>query len=255
MSDTTPPVAPRLSPPTPPPIAPTTPRATQVSTQASTQLFTQSTTDSTTDSATDAATDAATPPAAPPSAAAPPRRLALVAGVAGAAALAGLGLSWWRSHLAGQAADNSSTLSLPADVQAVAALWALQVAQPQGGTLPLAGLRGKPLLINFWATWCAPCVREMPEIDRFHREFGPRGWQVLGLAIDGPMPVRAFLSRVKVGFLIGLAGMDGTDLMHGLGNPSGGLPFSVMIGADGRVLRRKLGETRFDQLAAWAADG
>ena len=179
---------------------------------------------------------------------APPRRLALVAGVAGAAALASMGLSWWRGQLGGHSADNSSA-------QAVAALWALQVAQPQGGTLALAGLRGKPLLINFWATWCAPCVREMPEIDRFHREFGPRGWQVLGLAIDGPMPVRAFLSRVKVGFLIGLAGMDGTDLMHGLGNPSGGLPFSVMIGADGRVLRRKLGETRFDQLAAWAADG
>ena len=186
---------------------------------------------------------------------APPRRLALVAGVAGAAALAGLGLSWWRGQLAGHSADNSSTQPLPADAQALAALWALQVAQPDGGALHLAGLRGKPLLINFWATWCAPCVREMPEIDRFHREFGPRGWQVLGLAIDGPMPVRAFLSRVKVGFLIGLAGMDGTDLMHGLGNPSGGLPFSVMIGADGRVLRRKLGETRFDQLAAWAADG
>ena len=243
MSDTTPPVAPPPPPPPPPPSplptlpTPTTPPASTPATLPSTQ-----------------ATTRAAPPAAPPSAAAPPRRLALVAGVAGAAALAGLGLSWWRAHLAGQAADNSSTLSLPADVQALATLWALQVAQPQGGTLALAGLRGKPLLINFWATWCAPCVREMPEIDRFHREFGPRGWQVLGLAIDGPTPVRQFLARVKVGFPIGLAGLDGTDLMHGLGNPSGGLPFSVLIGADGRVLRRKLGETRFTELAAWAAD-
>ena len=197
---------------------------------------------------------AATPPAAPPSAVEPPRRLALVAGVASAAALAGLGLSWWRGQRAGRGADTSSSQTLPADAPALAALWALQVAQPQGGALDLAGLRGKPLLINFWATWCAPCVREMPELDRFYREFGPRGWQVLGLAIDSPMPVRAFLARVKVGFLIGLAGLDGTDLMHRLGNPSGGLPFSVLIGADGRLRRRKLGDTRFDELAAWAAE-
>ena len=193
-----------------------------------------------------------TPPGPSPHPAEPPRRLALVAGVAGAAALAGAGLAWWRGHLAGRGIDQSSGPALPADSPALAALWALQVAQPQGGEIDLASLRGKPLLINFWATWCAPCVREMPEIDRFHREFGPRGWQVLGLAIDGPTPVRAFLGRVKVGFLIGLAGLEGTDLLHGLGNPSGGLPFSMMIGADGRVFRRKLGETRFDELAAWA---
>ena len=194
------------------------------------------------------------PLSAPPThPAEPPRRLALVAGVAGAAALAGLGLAGWRGQLAGHGADNSSSQALPTDAQALAALWALQVARPQGGELDLASLRGKPLLINFWATWCAPCVREMPEIDRFHREFGPRGWQVLGLAIDGPTPVRAFLGRVKVGFPIGLAGLDGTELIRSLGNTSGGLPFSVMISADGRVLRRKLGATHFDELAAWAA--
>ena len=117
----------------------------------------------------------------------------------------------------------------------------------------LASLRGKPLLINFWATWCAPCVREMPEIDRFYREFGPRGWQVLGLAIDGPTPVREFLARVKISFPIGLGGIEGTDLVHSLGNSQGGLPFSVMIGAKGQVLHRRIGATNFAELAAWAA--
>ena len=177
-----------------------------------------------------------------------PQRRALLATVAGAAALAGLGLAWWR----GQAPAMSAPAPALADA-ALTALWALRVAQPQGGEIDLARLRGKPLLINFWATWCAPCVREMPEIDRFHREFGPRGWQVLGLAIDGPTPVREFLGRVKVGFLIGLAGLDGTDLVQQLGNPSGGLPFTVMIDAAGRVVQRKMGETNFAQLAGWAS--
>ena len=177
--------------------------------------------------------------------AAVPRRR-LLAGVAGTAALAGLGLAVWQQQRSGaQAAPSASDDLSP--------LWALQVARPEGGQIALASLRGKPLLINFWATWCAPCLREMPEIDRFYREFGPRGWQVLGLAIDGPTPVREFLARVKIGFPIGLGGIDGTDLIHSLGNPQGGLPFSVMIGAKGQVLHRRKGATDFAELAAWAA--
>ena len=174
-----------------------------------------------------------------------PRRALLTAGVAGAAALAGVGVAWWRQrHVAG-AADAAGSDPL-------AMLWALNLVRPEGGELALASLRGKPLLINFWATWCAPCIREMPQIDRFHREFSPRGWQVLGLAIDGPTPVREFLARVKVGFAIGLAGLEGTELIHALGNPQGGLPFTVMISAQGMVLQRKMGETSFEELAGWA---
>ena len=173
-------------------------------------------------------------------------RRRLLVGAAGTAALAGMGLAVWQQRRVGaQAAPGGSDDLSP--------LWALQVARPEGGQIVLASLRGKPLLINFWATWCAPCLREMPEIDRFHREFSPRGWQVLGLAIDGPTPVRAFLARVKIGFPIGLAGLDGTDLVHSLGNPQGGLPFSVMISATDKVLHRKMGETSFEELAGWAA--
>ena len=176
-------------------------------------------------------------------------RRRLMVGAAGTAALAGLGLALWQQRRSGaaQAALGGSSELGP--------LWALRVARPEGGELALASLRGKPLLINFWATWCAPCLREMPEIDRFHREFGPRGWQVLGLAIDGPTPVREFLSRVKISFPIGLGGLDGTDLIHSLGNPQGGLPFSVMIGGNGQILQRKMGATDFAELAAWAAKG
>ena len=176
------------------------------------------------------------------------RRRVLTAGVATAAVLAGLGVAWWRQ--AGAPATASADAPARDNLDR---LWSLSLARPEGGELALASLRGKPLLINFWATWCPPCLREMPELDRFHREFGPRGWQVLGLAIDGPTPVREFLARVKVGFPTVLAGLEGTELVNQLGNPQGGLPFSVMIDAAGRVMQRKMGETHFDELASWAA--
>ena len=176
------------------------------------------------------------------------RRAWLVA-AGGVAAVAGAGLSWLRQG-PGSAAGGALA---PAAGKAPDSLWALKAERPQGGQLDLASLRGKPLLINFWATWCAPCVREMPLIDRFHREYGPRGWQVLGLAVDRPAPVAEFLARVKVGFPIGLAGLDGMDLLHGLGNAQGGLPFTVVINAAGQLVQRKLGETSFEELAGWAA--
>lgn len=136
--------------------------------------------------------------------------------------------------------------------QLTAAFWQQQFDTPKGGQLSLAKAQGKPILINFWATWCPPCVKEMPELDRFHREFTPKGWAVIGLAIDGPTPVKEFLAKVAVGFDLGLAGFGGTELAQALGNESGGLPFSVMIDAQGKVRHRKMGATHFEELATWA---
>lgn len=178
-----------------------------------------------------------------------PRRSLLLGAVAGAAAAAGAGLAWWRHGSTPGAVAGAAGAASPE----LEALWPLRFDRPEGGELAMATLRGKPLVVNFWATWCAPCVRELPEFDRFHREFGGRGWQVVGLAIDGPTPVREFLGRVKVGFPVGLAGLDGTELVRALGNTQGGLPFSVMVDAAGRIIQRKLGETHFDELSAWAA--
>lgn len=168
---------------------------------------------------------------------------------AGALALAGgIGVAVWRQSGGGAAGPAAGD-------PALAGLWGLSFERPEGGSLAMAGFRGKPLIINFWATWCAPCIRELPLIDRFHQTHAAAGWQVVALAIDGPTPVREFLQKHRLGVPVGLAGVDGTELVRTLGNTQGGLPFTVLISADGRIAERKLGEISEAELAAWRARG
>jgi len=122
------------------------------------------------------------------------------------------------------------------------------------GEVPLSNWKGKWLVLNFWATWCAPCIKEMPEFERLHRLQGSRGVQVVGLAVDGPTPVREFLAKRPVSYAIGLAGFEGTDLSRKLGNAAGALPFTAVFDREGRLRHRKLGLTAFDELSAWVKD-
>lgn len=168
------------------------------------------------------------------------RRGWLLAGVAGAAAVAGAGLAWWRTRVG------------EADAGATERLWGLSFQTPAGPSLSLASFRGKPLVLNFWATWCPPCVEEMPLLDAFYRQNAAKGWQVLGLAVDQPGAVRTFLQRTPVTFPIGLAGLEGTGLSRSLGNVAGGLPFSVVFGADGSIRQRRMGRVSEADLKAWA---
>lgn len=166
------------------------------------------------------------------------RRALLLGGVGVAAAVAGGGLAWWRMRPRGGEA-------LPAG------FWSRSFPTPQDGKLDLATFKGKPLIVNFWATWCPPCVEEMPLLDRFFREHAANGWQVIGLAVDQAPAVRQFLARTPVSFPIGLAGLEGTSLGRELGNQMGGLPYTVLISSAGDVLQRKIGQISAAELEQW----
>ena len=118
--------------------------------------------------------------------------------------------------------------------------------------MAMASLKGRLLVLNFWATWCPPCVEELPLIDAFFRENSKKGWQVLGLAVDQLAAVNRFLATAPVSFPIALAGLPGVALSQSLGNLGGGLPFTVLFGRDGSVLHRKMGRVSPDDLRAWA---
>ena len=170
-----------------------------------------------------------------------PRRGILVGAAALAAGL-GVGVAWWNSQ-----AGTVAPLAEP-----IPGFWALQWSTPQGAPLLLQSFRGKPLLINFWATWCPPCIDELPLINAFYKQNRTNGWQVIGLAIDKPKSVQAFLQKTPLDFPVAVEPLNGSDLARQLGNPSGSLPFSVAISAQGEVLQRKLGRLKQEELDLWA---
>lgn len=178
------------------------------------------------------------------------RRNWLLGGAGVAAAAAGVAWQQWRSG--GAVAPGVAPAGPPLD-EASAALWQSTFTGTDGQPLVMARLRGQPLVLNFWGTWCPPCVKEMPELDRFAREVAPRGVRVLGLAIDSPTPVREFLARTPVSYTIALAALEGTDLSRKLGNTSGALPFTAVFNRQGALVQRKLGTTSLEELRGWAA--
>ena len=183
-------------------------------------------------------------------------RRGLFVGVAAAAAVAGMGMAWRRhattapdtTPLGGAPAAGASGGALgPGETQ----LWSLVLDTPTGEKLALQTLRGKPLMINFWATWCPPCIEELPLLDGFYKANASNGWQIIGLALDQPSAVRNFLQKTPVSFPIVMGGLDGSDLGRNLGNSVGGLPFTVVFGSAGTVLHRKMGKVSPDDLKVW----
>lgn len=171
------------------------------------------------------------------------RRNMLYGGTAVAAGLAGAGVAWWKFQ------PHDAPGVTPE--QAVAAFWGLSFDTPDGQSFAMSSFRGKVLLVNFWATWCPPCVEELPLLDFFYQENKGKNMQVVGLAVDQPSAVRTWLQTRPLNFPVGMAGLNGTNLSKSLGNQAGGLPFTLLFSESGQLLQRKIGKISPEELAAW----
>ncbi len=174
------------------------------------------------------------------------------------AVLAG-GLGLWAGHrleqrTAAPEAVPARRAPMPAgDIAGIGdPLPALSLPDLAGERVDLRNFSGRPLLINVWASWCAPCVQEMPELARFATAQGSDGVQVLGLALDTPEGVRDFLARVPVAYPIVLETPGPADASVRLGNTQGLLPYTVLVDAQGRIVRRKLGPFAEGEIEGWA---
>lgn len=128
-----------------------------------------------------------------------------------------------------------------------------EIALLDGGRLPLPDdYAGRPVLVNLWASWCGPCIEEMPELDRFAREQGADGVQVLGIALDDADAVRSFLARIPVAYPIAIDAPGPADAGVRLGNPRGVLPYTVLIDAQGRVRKQRIGPFAHGETEDWA---
>lgn len=134
---------------------------------------------------------------------------------------------------------------LAADLPSPAPFFAASAIDTDGKPVSLDTLRGKPLVVNFWARWCGPCRKEIPDLVEMDAKYRGKGLVIVGMAIedaDSREAVRDFAKAYEVDYRIHLAGVGkGVELMKALGNDKSGLPFTVVIDRNGRMVAKKLG--------------
>ena len=176
------------------------------------------------------------------------RRSVLYGGVAAAAGLVGVGAASWLSPPGPRHGPPTPVIAKEAESEP---FWGLSFDTPDGKKLAMSSFRGKLLLVNFWASWCPPCVEELPLLYAFFQDNKSKNLEILGLAVDQPSAVRKWLAAKPLDFLVGMAGLEGTELSKSLGNQAGSLPFSAVFAPSGALLHRKTGKVSAEDLAAW----
>lgn len=170
------------------------------------------------------------------------------AGVGVLAALAGASL--W---LAGSGSVPAPPKADPVEATS-AAIMASKFVDLEGKSRVLGQLTGKVIVVNFWATWCTPCLEEMPGFARLQSRWEPRGVRFVGLANDDPEKVRAFREKLAINYPLWTGEAAVMDLSRRLGNRVGVLPHTVLLDGDGKVIESRIGIYSEDKLEARLAE-
>ncbi len=116
-----------------------------------------------------------------------------------------------------------------------------------GSKLSLSAYRGKVVLLDFWATWCAPCKEEIPHFVDMQNRYGPRGLQIIGVSMDDDdKPVREFQQQFKMNYPVAV----GTTQLAGQYGGVLGLPITFVVDREGRIVSRHIGQTNAEVFEA-----
>ena len=168
------------------------------------------------------------------------RGLWLIVVLAGALGLAaGIGVRWYWP-------DEEPASTAAADATGPAAIIgerrpAFSLPNRAGNRRAIEDFDGQVVLVNFWATWCPPCVREMPALDALQQELGDRGLQVVGVALDDTDAVREFAREHDIGYPLLVGSRKAFDLAGEYGNARGTLPYTVVVGREGLIRATHMG--------------
>jgi len=164
------------------------------------------------------------------------RQLLTLCGISLLALLGGVLTSQWISKT-GLASEPS-----------VKAFFANPWQTPDGKSVNSAQWQGKVLVVNFWASWCPPCIEEMPTLDLLSQEYLQQNTLFVGIGIDSPSNIREFLKSTPVSYPIVIGGLEGSNLSKQMGNTQGALPYTVIINAKGKATYTKLGKISEEEL-------
>lgn len=141
----------------------------------------------------------------------------------------GLGVGTWRLR------------AEPPKAIAANSLFSQQLPDSKGQIRSLSQWKGKILIVNFWASWCGPCVKEMPELSALQDSFTDRHVQIIGIGIDSIANIAAFAGRHRITYPLYAAEIDGIQLSRDFGNQAGVLPFTVLLDSDGSIRKTYTG--------------
>jgi thiol-disulfide isomerase/thioredoxin len=133
------------------------------------------------------------------------------------------------------------------------AILGLVLPDSEGRQQALSQWRGKVLVVNFWATWCAPCREEMPQFVKAQARDVDKGVQFVGIAVDDPGKVRAFVKEIGLNYPALIGGYGAIELSKSLGNDLSALPFTIVVDRQGRVAHTQLGPVKSARLDGWLA--